>query len=116
MVSVLHLLGGEAAPAAGVGGGAGARAGALALALLLLHAPVLEPDLHLSLVQLQRRCDLYAARARQVLAEVELLLELGQLARAEVGAHGVVVGGQAEVRHFDWNKRKTRDRVFLYFY
>lgn len=98
MVCVLQLL------VVGTGGG-GARCGggALPLALLLLHAPVLEPDLHLRLVQLERGGDLHAPRPRQVLAEVELLLQLRQLPRAEVGAHGVVVGArEAEVRHFDW--------------
>jgi hypothetical protein len=58
--------------------------------LLLLHAPVLEPDLHLGLVQLQGGGDLDAASAGQVLVEVELLLELRELLIGEVGATGVV--------------------------
>lgn len=96
MVGVLQLL-----VEAG-GGGALRSGGALPLALLLLHAPVLEPDLHLRLVELERGGDLHAPRARQVLAEVELLLQLRQLPRAEVGAHGVVVcAREAEVRHLD---------------
>lgn len=66
------------------------RGGTLPLALLLLHAPVLEPDLYLRLVQLQRGGDLHPTRSRQVLAEVELLLQFRQLPGAEVGADGVV--------------------------
>lgn len=74
----------------------GARA--LPLALLLLHPSVLEPDLHLRLVELERDSDLNAPRPRQILAEVKLLLQLRQLPRAEVGAHGVVVcAREAEV-------------------
>lgn len=101
MVGVLQLL---AEATAGIGGGGARRSGGpLPLALLLLHAPVLEPDLHLRLVELERGGDLHAPRPRQVLAEVELLLQLRQLPRAEVGAHGVVVcAREAEVRHFDW--------------
>ena len=59
-------------------------------ALLLLHPPVLEPDLDLRLVELQRRGDLYPPRPRQVLVEVELLLQLRQLLRREVGPPRVV--------------------------
>ena len=59
-------------------------------ALLLLHPPVLEPDLDLRLVELQRRGDLYPPRPRQVLVEVELLLQLCQLLRREVGSACVV--------------------------
>lgn len=97
------------------GGRARRGAAALALALLLLHAPVLEPDLHLSLVELQRGGDLDAPRPRQVLAEVELLLQLRQLTCAEVGADCAAVrAGQAEVRHLDWIKgRQTKMRLLI---
>lgn len=89
--------------------GRGARRGAraLALALLLLHAPVLKPDFHLSLVQLERGRDLDAPCPRQVLAEVKLLLQLRQLARAEVSADGVVRARESEVRHFSCREEKT---------
>ena len=63
---------------------------ALLHSLLLLHPSILEPDLHLGLVKLEGRGYLDAARARQVLVEVELLLELGQLLVREVRAAGVV--------------------------
>lgn len=43
------------------------------------HAPVLEPHLHLPLGQTQRVGHLNAAAAREVAAEVELLLELQNL-------------------------------------
>jgi len=56
------------------------------LPLLLLHASILEPDLHLSFVESERGGDLDAARSGQVAVEVELLLELGQLLVGEVGA------------------------------
>lgn len=58
--------------------------------LLLLHPPVLEPDLDLRLVELERAGDLDPAGPRQVLVEVELLLQFGQLLRREVGAPRVV--------------------------
>lgn len=92
MVGVLQLLV-EVGTGRGGGGGGGARCSgrSLPLALLLLHASVLEPDLHLRLVELERGGDLHAPRTRQVLAEVELLLQLRQLPRAEIGANGVVV-------------------------
>ena len=61
----------------------------LLVTFLLLHPPVLEPDLDLCLVQLQRSGDLDAARTRQVLVKVELFLKLGQLLRAEVRPGGV---------------------------
>lgn len=63
---------------------------ALLHALLLLHSPVLKPDLHLRLVELQRGRDFDAPRARQVLVEVELLLQLGELLVREVRAAGIV--------------------------
>lgn len=43
------------------------------------HAPVLEPHLHLPLAQAQRVGHLDPAAAREVAAEVELLLELQNL-------------------------------------
>ena len=47
--------------------------------LLPAHAPVLEPHLHLPLGQAERVGHLDAAAAREVAAEVELLLELQNL-------------------------------------
>lgn len=44
------------------------------LSLFLLHPPVLEPNFHLSLIELQRGCNFYTARPGQVLVEVEFLL------------------------------------------
>ena len=61
--------------------------------LLLLHPPVLEPDLHLGLVELEGRGDLYPPRPGQVLVEVELLLEFGELFVGEVGPPRVVQEG-----------------------
>ena len=58
--------------------------------LLLLHAPVLEPDFDLGLVQLQGPRYLYPTRPGQVLVEMELLFQLGQLLGGEVGPAGVV--------------------------
>jgi len=58
--------------------------------LLLLHAAVLEPDLDLGLVQLQGPRYLYPTRPGQVLVEMELLFQLGQLLGGEVGPAGVV--------------------------
>ena len=48
-------------------------------------SPVLEPDFHLSLIQLQRGRDLHAPRTGQVLVEVELFLQLRQLLGGKVG-------------------------------
>ena len=48
-----------------------------------LGAPVLEPDLHLHLAQLERMRDLRALGERQVLLAVELLLQLQQLLAGE---------------------------------
>ena len=58
--------------------------------LLLLHPAVLEPDLDLGLVELQSSGDLDPTSPGQVLVEVELLLQLRQLLRREVGPPGVV--------------------------
>lgn len=80
-----------------VGAGAGAAAGGrvtlgvlghvrhLSIFLLLLvpHPAVLEPDLDLAVRQLQPRGHLQAPRATQVRAEVELFLQLQQLAAGE---------------------------------
>ena len=90
MIGVLQLLV-EVGTRGGGGGGARCSGRPLPLALLLLHASVLEPDFHLRLVELESGGDLHAPRTRQVLAEVELLLQLRQLPRAEIGANGVVV-------------------------
>ena len=51
---------------------------------LLFHAAILKPDFHLRLVESQRRGDLDAPRASQVLVEVEFFLEFGQLFVCEV--------------------------------
>jgi hypothetical protein len=56
---------------------------------LLLHPPVLKPDLHLGLVQLQGGRDLDPPSPCQVFVEMKLLLQLGQLLVGEVGAAGV---------------------------
>lgn len=73
---------------------------ALLLSFLLLHSAVLEPDLHLGLVELQGRGDLHPAGARQVLVEVKLLLQLRELLGGEVGAHCVGLTGIAELSNF----------------
>lgn len=58
----------------------------LSLALLLLHAPVLEPDLHLRFIELQGGGDLHPPGTAQVFVEMKFLLQLRQLARGEVCA------------------------------
>jgi len=58
--------------------------------LLLFHPSVLEPDLDLRLVELERAGDFDPARPRQVLVKVELLLQFGQLLGREVGPARVV--------------------------
>lgn len=58
--------------------------------LLLLHPPVLEPDFHLGLVQLKSPRNFDPPGPRQVLVEVELLLQLRQLLRREVRPPRVV--------------------------
>lgn len=58
----------------------------LPLTLLLLHAPVLEPNLDLRLVELQGGGDFHPPGPTQVLVEMELLLQLGQLPGGEIGA------------------------------
>lgn len=60
------------------------------LALLLFHPPVLEPYLNLGLVQLKGGSYFHAPGSREVLAEVELLLELCQLPGGEVGPDGAL--------------------------
>ena len=54
------------------------------LVLFHLHASILEPDLDLTLGEVQHGGELDAARSTQVAREVELLLELDEL-RARVG-------------------------------
>ena len=68
-----------------VGGRSFSRQQSFLLTLLLFHPAVLEPYFHLRLVELQRGRDLHAPRTGQVLVEVELFLQLGQLLRGEVG-------------------------------
>lgn len=51
----------------------------LVLLLFPLHAPVLEPDLDVSLGEAEGERELHAARARDVLVEEKLFLELEQL-------------------------------------
>ncbi len=85
--------------------------------LLLLHAPVLEPDLDLGLVQLERGGDLDPPRAREILVEVELLLQLRQLLRREVGPPAVVDAArparhEPEVHRFGgWKRRNWRRQI-----
>ena len=50
----------------------------------------MKPDFHLCLVELKRACNFDAPGAGQVLVEVELLLQLCQLLRREVGSACVV--------------------------
>lgn len=59
--------------------GAGPNQDALLDSLLLLHPPILEPNLHLGFVQLEDGRYLNPAGSRQILVEVELLLQLSQL-------------------------------------
>lgn len=61
-------------------------AAALAL-LLVLHPPVLKPDLHLFLWQVQVRCDLDAPQSGEVHVRGELSLQLQKLRAGEGCAH-----------------------------
>lgn len=70
-----------------------------ALLLLPLGAPVLEPDLHLRFVELQAGGHLHPPGPRQILVEVELLLQLGQLLGGEVGPDHVVLARDTEFAH-----------------
>lgn len=85
------------------------RGQALFLALLLFHPAVLEPDFHLRFVELEGGGDFHAPGPRQVLAEVELLLELGQLFGCKVGADGVL-RSHSIVSHFSWGKKRERKK------
>ena len=61
---------------------AGARGGlemGHVMLLLPLHAAVLEPDLDLSLAEIENVRDLYAPAPRQVAVEVELFFQLKRL-------------------------------------
>lgn len=80
------------------GAGAGARRGEAlhSLVLLLLHPPVLEPDLDLPLVQVEKAGHLHPPRPAQVAAEVKLLLQLHQLRARVRGARAL--GGLARAR------------------
>jgi len=58
----------------GLGGGV-----CKSIIFLPLHAPVLEPDLDLSLCQTELVCDLYASAACEVAVVVKLLLQFQRL-------------------------------------
>lgn len=75
------------------------RASLRAFALLLvLNAPVLEPDLHLLLRQVEVRGDLNPAQARQVHVRGELALEFEKLRAGEGRAHALSVLNVAVIR------------------
>lgn len=74
----------------------------------MLHSAVLEPDLHLGLIKLQGRGDLHPAGARQVLVEVELLLQLRELLGGEAGAHRVGLTHVAILANFPWGQGGKR--------
>ena len=65
-------------------------------ALLLLHPPVLEPDLHLRLVELEGGGDFDPSGSGQIFVEMEFFLQFRQLFGGEVGAPRVV--GSAAAR------------------
>lgn len=92
------LVGGVPRGLLGAAWRGGGQPASLPLALLLLHAPVLEPNLDLRLVELQGGGDLHPAGPAQVLVEMELLLQLGQLPRREVGSEAAG-RAQAQLRH-----------------
>lgn len=58
--------------------------------LFLFHSPILEPDLYLRFVELQRGRDFDASRSRQVLIEMELLLQLSELLIREIRTTGII--------------------------
>ena len=59
-------------------------------AFFLFHPTILKPDFHLCLVELKGAGDFDPSGSGQVLVEVELLLQLGQLLRREVRSSRVV--------------------------
>lgn len=77
------------------GGGGGDGEQPLFLPFLLLHPPVLEPDLHLRLVELEGGGDLHPPGPGQVLVEMKLLLQLGELLGGEVSSDGVGLAHEA---------------------
>jgi len=83
----------------------------LVLALFLhLHSPVLEPDLHLPLRQVERARHLMPPVPREVHVEQELLL---QLQRLVFGVRATLLPGGARVqpvgRRVAWRQRRRRE-------
>lgn len=71
------------------GGGRGDGQQPFFLPFLLLHSPVLEPDLNLRLVELEGGGDFHPPGPGQVLVEMKLLLQLGELLSGEVSSDSV---------------------------
>lgn len=65
------------------------------LPFLLFHPPILEPDLHLSVIEAQGFGDLHAPGPGKVLVEVELFLQLRELLGAEIGPDGTGRAGRS---------------------
>lgn len=77
-------------------------------AFLLFHTAILEPNLHLSLVQLERSRDLHTPRASQVLIEMKLLFKLCQLFCGKIGAHSVWLPTKSILSSFPWRETINR--------
>ena len=91
-----------------VADGAAAASGVFFQSLLLLHAAVLEPDLDLGLVEAEGRGDLYPAGPREVLIEVELLLQLRQLLVREVCPAHVRLSSESVLATLAWMNNIVR--------
>ena len=59
-------------------------------AFFLFHSSILEPNFHLCFIELKSAGNFNSSGSGQVLVEVELLLQLGQLLGGEVGSPCVV--------------------------
>ena len=101
------------------GGSGGCRAGrqrartSFGLILLPLHAPVLEPDLDVTLREVQHGGQLDAARSGDVLVEVELLLQLQQLSARVGRARALVLVFQRELGPCS---KTHRENIVIYFF
>lgn len=69
---------------------------------LLLHPPILEPDFHLSVIEAQRFRYFHTPGSGEVLIEMELFLQFGQLLSAEIGSYHTRKTGRPTSCGFTW--------------
>lgn len=88
------------------------RAGASLLVLLLhalvLGAPVLEPDFHLRLREVQRLGECLPLRAHHILIALECVLQLQQLRRREGGANALWLAEWLQQEVYKERERKGK--------